>query len=62
MQKFKIIHQNAQYLRNKSEIFTVFLQSTSPDILAISEHGLEKDETTQCTPHIYSEKNIKVAG
>jgi hypothetical protein len=48
MQKFKIIHQNAQYLRNKTEIFTVFLESTSPDILAISERGLKEDEITQC--------------
>jgi exonuclease III len=48
MQKFKIIHQNAQYLRSKTEIFTVFLQSTSPDILTFSEHGHKEDEITQC--------------
>jgi hypothetical protein len=39
-EKLKIIYQNAQYLRNKIELFTAFLQSTAPDILAISEHGL----------------------
>ena len=44
----KIIHQNAQYLSNKIEIFTEFLQSTTPDILAISEHGLKEDEIHQC--------------
>jgi hypothetical protein len=49
MQKFKIIHQNVQYLRNKTELFAVFLQSTSPDTLVISEHGLKEDEITQCT-------------
>jgi hypothetical protein len=53
MQKFKIIHQNAQYLRNKTEIFTVFLQNTSPHILAISEHGFKEDEITQCVLELY---------
>jgi exonuclease III len=47
-QKLKIIHQNAQYLSNKTELFTAFLQSTTPDILAISEHGLKDDEIIQC--------------
>jgi hypothetical protein len=27
---------------------TAFLQSTTPDILAISEHGLKEEEITQC--------------
>jgi hypothetical protein len=41
-EKLKIIHQNAQYLRNKIELFTALLQSTTPDILAISDHGLKR--------------------
>jgi hypothetical protein len=34
------MHQNAQYVRNQTELFTAFLQTTTPDILAIYEHGL----------------------
>jgi hypothetical protein len=45
-EKLKIIHQNAQYLRNKIELFTAFLHSTTPDMLAISEHGLKEEEIT----------------
>jgi hypothetical protein len=46
--KLKIIHQNAQYLGNKTELFAAFLHSTTPDILAVSEHGLKEDEIPQC--------------
>jgi exonuclease III len=48
MHNLKIIHQNAQYLSNKTELFTEFLHSTTPDVLAISEHGLKEDEIPQC--------------
>jgi hypothetical protein len=48
------MRQDAQYLRNKTELFAVFLQSTSPDILAISEHGLKEDEITQCALEGYT--------
>jgi hypothetical protein len=36
------MHQNAQYIIHKTEIFTAFLQTTTPDILAISEHFLQE--------------------
>jgi hypothetical protein len=41
--------QPAQYLGNKTELVTAFLQSTTLDILEISEHGLKDYEITQCT-------------
>lgn len=47
MHNLKIIHHNAQYLSNKTELFTEFLQRTTPDILAISEHVLKEDEIPQ---------------
>jgi exonuclease III len=50
----KIILQNAQYLRNKTELFTAFLHSTTPDVLAISEHGLKENEISQCTLEGYT--------
>jgi exonuclease III len=36
------------------ELFTAFLQSTTPDILAISEHGLREDEITLCALEGYT--------
>jgi exonuclease III len=53
-QKFRILHQNVQHLRNKTEQFTAFLQTTTPDISAVSEHGLKEDEITQCTLEGYT--------
>jgi hypothetical protein len=47
-QKLKIIHDNAPYVRNKTEIFTALLQTTTPDILCISEHGLKDYEISLC--------------
>jgi hypothetical protein len=38
----------------KTELFTVFLQSTTPDTLAISEHGLKEEEITQCALEGYT--------
>jgi exonuclease III len=35
--------------KSNTELFTAFIQTTTPDILAISEHGLKDDEITQCT-------------
>jgi hypothetical protein len=35
--------------KSNTELLTAFLQTTTPDILAISEHGLKDDEITQCT-------------
>jgi hypothetical protein len=32
----------------KTEIFKALLQTITPDILAMSEHGLKDDEITQC--------------
>jgi exonuclease III len=43
-----------KYLRNKIELFTAFLQSTTPDILAIFEHGLKEEEVTQCALEGYT--------
>jgi exonuclease III len=47
-QNLTIMHQNTQYLSNKIDMLTEFLQSTSPDIVAISEHGLKKDVIPLC--------------
>jgi hypothetical protein len=47
--KIKIIHQNEEHIRNKTDIFTAFLQTTTSDIVAIFEHGLKDGEITQCT-------------
>jgi exonuclease III len=52
--KFRILHQNVQYIRNKTEQLTTFLQTTTPNILAISEHGLKADEIRQCTLEGYT--------
>jgi exonuclease III len=50
--KLKIIHKND--LRNKIELFTESLQSTTPDILAISECGLKEEVITQCALEGYT--------
>jgi exonuclease III len=38
------MHQNIQYIRSKTDQLEVFLQDTTPHILAISEHGLKDNE------------------
>jgi hypothetical protein len=52
--KFRILHPNIQYIRNKTEQLTAFLLTTIPNILAIPEHGLKVDEITQCTLEGYT--------
>jgi hypothetical protein len=47
-QNLRTIHQNIQYSRNKIDQISVFLQETTPDVLALSEHGLSETEITQC--------------
>jgi hypothetical protein len=39
-QNLRIKHQSVQYLRNKIDQISGFLQETIPDVLALSEHGL----------------------
>jgi hypothetical protein len=39
---------------SETKLFTAFLENTSPDILAISKHGLKEDEITQCTLEGYT--------
>lgn len=41
---FKIIHLNIQYLREKIDLFNIFLQTEQPHIVVVSEHGLKKEE------------------
>jgi thymidylate synthase len=53
-QQFRVLHQNVQYIRNKTEQLTAFIQTTTPNIFAISEHGLKADEVTQCTLEGYT--------
>jgi hypothetical protein len=53
-EKLKIIYRNAQYIRNKTELFTAFLLRTTQDIVAISEHGLKEEEITQCALEGYT--------
>jgi hypothetical protein len=55
-QKLEIIHQNAQYLSNKTELFTAFLQSTTPNYdKSIVEHSVANDPS-----QAHHKKSLKV--